>query len=338
MVALFWAVILVRRRRRRQGLDGVSPRDYPSRIGRRKRFNFNFNFKFPTISPLPFSFASPLSRFDQPAIRQRQASSVSGSAYVSNNRIARSDPFPKDTAQAASSIKSGKNDGAPEDIMDEKRQDLRPVQQANIRKSGVSWLKRSSIHSPLCRKSSRASMATALTGANTWSRSGSTASTIRDDTGYFSTSGEAVVEEGSRSGSGNKGTEEVPPMRNLGSQRIMIYTEDTTPTPMTSAGEPVTVTTPPRAFTKEDARAYYRSIWAESSAAGTTERLSAMSTSTDMTSRTSMLGVSGHRESMEQAGLSPPPGYVNMYRNIQIPVATATGIVKTTGNTGIQMR
>lgn len=212
--------------------------------------------------------------------------------------------------------------------------DPEPVQQASIRRSIVSWFRRSSKHHPLRlnpfhRKSSGGSATSIITDAP-MSRSGSIATTLRTNRDGDTQSRERVVEEGS--GSGKIGfLEEIAPMTDLG-----LYgsnTNTTEPTPASS--EPATIIPPPPAFTREDARAYYKSMWAESSAAGSSERMSAMSSWTESTARTSTQGGVG-RESMEQAGLSPPPGFAhatNWQRFTQTP-ASSVAMTITTGTSG----
>lgn len=349
IVALIWAAILIRRRRRRHGLDEANPRDYPSRIGQHPRFRFNFNI--PPFPRLPFSFASPLVRFTQPdpkATPRQQMASPSKPPRVSGHRNVPPDSSNlNENPQAADRTDGGEIDTVPRGWLDEKRHDPgyplplldpEPVQQASIRRSVVSWFQRSSKHhplrlNPLQRKSSLASATSSLTEENLMSRTGSMATTSRADIGYHTGSRESVVAEGSGSDSRDI-LDELPPMSDLGLQGMYTNDPPTTPALAGSAAVPI-VTAPPAAFTREDARAYYRSMWAESSA-GNTERMSAMSSWTDSTMRTSTHGGAG-RESIEQAGLSPPPGHANPY-DFQITSQTPVSSVTTpatmwTGNT-----
>ncbi|KUI55045.1 hypothetical protein VP1G_02305 [Cytospora mali] len=352
IVALIWVAILIRRRRRRHGQDEVDPRDYPSRIGRRQCLDLKFSL--PSIPRLPFSFASPLNRFQKPhssTSLQSQISNPSKPVHISGHREALPDSsIPDEAAQVPyTTTDGGENDVVPQGWMDEKRHDPsyplpllcpEPVQQAGIRSSMVSWFKRSSKHHPLRlnpmhRKGSQASATSTFTSRNTKSRPGSLAKSLRANTGYYPLAGEVIVAEGSRSGNGDI-LEEIPSMSDMGLQGMFTNTT-TAPIPDSSAGETVTVPLP--AFTREDASAYYRRIWPESSSGGTSERMSAMSSWTESTMRASTQGGSG-RESMEQAGLSPPPGYGNSSPRLN-RVTQTTGrplTASTAGSIGAQTR
>ncbi|ROV88141.1 hypothetical protein VMCG_10432 [Cytospora schulzeri] len=73
-----------------------------------------------------------------------------------------------------------------------------------------------------------------------------------------------------RSGNDNTGIlDELPPMPDLGLQKM--YTNETTATQASATSGEETVTAPPLVFTQKDARAYYKRIWAEFSVAGNTE-------------------------------------------------------------------
>ena len=353
-MALIWAAILIRRRRHRHGMDEVDPREYPSRIGRRMQFDFNFNFKLPAIPRLPFSFASPLERFHQPSpnpTSQRNVPSPVGTAQVAEQRNARSDSsILNEAIQAAYRLDGGEEDPVPQGWLDEKRHDPRyplpildpePVQQASIRRSVVSWFERSSKHQPLRLNpmrwaSPRAPRASAMAGGGMRNGPDGTATRSETNTDNPSVSRGSVLAEGS--GDDFRGIEEIPPMPDLGLQEI--YIDGIAPTPTDSAGESVTVPQP--AFTKEDAKAYYKSMWAEVSTPAITERMSALSSWTDMTMRTSYQG-GASRQSVEQTGLSPPPGYANLsnkpngtVQTSMHPVSTSTEIVNLPGSTGTQ--
>ncbi|KAK2613352.1 hypothetical protein N8I77_000270 [Diaporthe amygdali] len=338
IVGLFWAAILIRRRRRRHGQDEVNPRDYASRIGRRSRFNFNL----PSIPPLPFSFTSPLERFYKPkpeAIPKRQVSNPFNAVHVSGHRNARSDSsILNEAIQAAYQMNGGSNDAVPQGFLDEKRRDPNhllplldpePIEQASIRKSVVSWFKRSSRHHPLKLNPSsgnaslRSSTGSTLTGGRR-SRPGSQA-TLRTAS-YHSSSGDSALAESS----GARGMQDVPPLPDLGLQKA--YTNNTAPpapSPTESSSESVTAPLP--VFTRDDAQAYYKSMWAGSSVSGETERMSAMSSWTDVT-RTTMAG--GRSSAMNTPGLSPPPSFhINSNRGSAYPETPITpGFTSTTGS------
>ncbi|KUI69038.1 hypothetical protein VM1G_04673 [Cytospora mali] len=348
IVAFIWVAILIRRRRQRHGQDEVGPRDYPSRIGRRQCVNLKF--RLPSIPRLPFSFASPLNRFQKPnssTSLQSQISNPSKPVHISGHREAPPDSsIPNEAAQVPyATTDGGENDVVPQGWLDEKRHDPsyplpllcpEPVQQAGIRSSMVSWFKRSSKHHPLRlnpmhRKGSQASATSTFTSRNIKSRPGSMAKSLRANTGYYPLAGEGTVAEGSRRKNGGM-LEEIPPMSDLGLQGM--FTNNTTTAP---SGETVTVPLP--AFTREDASAYYRRIWPEPSSGGTSERMSAMSSWTESTMRASTQGGTS-RESMEQAGLSPPPGYGNSSPCLN-RVTQTTGrplTASTAGSIGTQAR
>lgn len=161
-------------------------------------------------------------------------------------------------------------------------------------------------------------------------RPGSIATMSRTKTGYYTESREIGLEEGR--GSGNIATlEELPRMPDLGLQTL--YSSDTNTEATPAQSSEGSATAPPPTFTREDAKAYYKSMLAESSAAGSTERMSALSAWTESTTRTSTQGGPG-RESMEQAGLSPPPGFANS-SNLRRVTQTPPGPVTTTTTTRI---
>lgn len=340
IVGLFWGAILVRRRRHRHGQDERNPRDYASRIGRRSRFNFNL----PSIPALPFSFTTPLERFYKPrpeAIPKRQVSNPFNARHVSGHRNDRSDSaILNEAIQAAYQMDGGHNDAVPRGFLDEKRRDPHhllplldpePIEQASIRKSVVSWFKRSSKHHPLKlnpasgSRSLRCSTGSTLTGG-TRSRPGSQAT--QRTVSYYSNSGDSVVAESS----GARRMQDVPPLPDLDLQKA--YTNNTpaaapaAPSPTESTSESVTAPLP--VFTRDDAQAYYKSMWAGSSVSGETERMSAMSSWTDVT-RTTMAG--GRSSAMNTPGLSPPPSfYSNSNRASAYPQTPITpGYSSTTG-------
>lgn len=326
-------------------------------MGQHRRFKLNLDF--PSFPRLPFSFTSPLARSQIPdsnTTKRRQVSNPSNLVYISGHTDGPSHPNADATAQAADRTNGGGNTVVAKGWQDEKRHDPsyplplldpEPVQQASMRRSMASWFRRSSKHhplrlNPLRRKSSRSSTASISTSGALMSRPGSIATTLRTNMEYVTDSRESVVAEGSASG--NIGIlKELPPMPDLGLQRV--YSSDTTTAPTPAASAEETVTAPPLAFTREESRAYYKSMWAESPAAGNTERMSAMSSWTESTMRLSTQGGAG-RESMEQAGLSPPPGFANpssLKRAAQtsaVPVTTTTTtrILNTTGSPGAQTR
>lgn len=319
IVGLFWGAILIRRRRRRHGQDEVNPRDYASRIGRRSRFNINLS----SIPALPFSFTTPLERFYKPkpeAIPKRQVSNPFNAVHVSGHRNNRSDSdILNEAIQAAYQMEGGQNDAVPRGFLDEKRRDPNhilplldpePIEQASIRKSVASWFKRSSRHHPLKLNPSsgsgsgslRSSIGSTLTGGRR-SRPGSQAT--QRTVSYYSNSGDSAFAESS----GARRMQDVPPLPDLGLQKA--YTNNAAPaaqSPIESTAESTaeSVTAPLPAFTRDDAQAYYKSMWAGSSVSGSTERMSAMSSWTDVT-RTTMAG--GRSSAMNTPGLSPPPSF-----------------------------
>lgn len=347
IVGLFWGAILIRRRRRRHGQDELNPRDYPSRIGQRSRFNFNL----PSIPALPFSFTTPLERFYKPkpeAIPKRQVSNPFNARHVSGHRNDRSDSaILNEAIQAAYQMEGGQSDAVPRGFLDEKRRDPHhllplldpePIEQASIRKSVVSWFKRSSRHHPLKlnpasgSRSLRSSVGSTLTGGRR-SRPGSQAT--QRTVSYYSNSGESAVAESS----GARRMQDVPPLPDLDLQKA--YTNNAAPaaqsptaqsptaqSPTESTSESVTAPLP--VFTRDDAQAYYKSMWAGSSVSGSTERMSAMSSWTDVT-RTTMAG--GRSSAMNTPGLSPPPSfYSGSNRASAYPQTPITpGYTSTTG-------
>ncbi|KAI7782586.1 hypothetical protein LA080_013074 [Diaporthe eres] len=347
IVGLFWGAILIRRRRRRHGQDELNPRDYPSRIGQRSRFNFNL----PSIPALPFSFTTPLERFYKPkpeAIPKRQVSNPFNARHVSGHRNDRSDSaILNEAIQAAYQMEGGQSDAVPRGFLDEKRRDPHhllplldpePIEQASIRKSVVSWFKRSSRHHPLKlnpasgSRSLRSSVGSTLTGGRR-SRPGSQAT--QRTVSYYSNSGESTVAESS----GARRMQDVPPLPDLDLQKA--YTNNAAPaaqsptaqsptaqSPTESTSESVTAPLP--VFTRDDAQAYYKSMWAGSSVSGSTERMSAMSSWTDVT-RTTMAG--GRSSAMNTPGLSPPPSfYSGSNRASAYPQTPITpGYTSTTG-------
>ncbi|KAG6354024.1 hypothetical protein INS49_004995 [Diaporthe citri] len=339
IVGLFWGAILIRRRRRRHGQDELNPSDYPSRIGQRSRFNVNL----PSLPALPFSFTTPLDRFYKPkpeAIPKRQVSNPFNARHVSGHRNDRSDSaILNEAIQAAYQMEGGHSDAVPRGFLDEKRRDPhhllplldpQPIEQASIRKSVVSWFKRSSRHHPLKLNpasgslSLRSSTGSTSTGGRR-SRPGSQATSRT--VSYYSNSGESVVAESS----GARRMQDVPPLPDLDLQKAYTNNAATAPTaqsPTESTSESVTAPLP--VFTRDDAQAYYKSMWAGSSVSGSTERMSAMSSWTDVT-RTTMAG--GRSSAMNTPGLSPPPSFhSSLNRTSAYPQTPITpGYTSTTG-------
>lgn len=330
--------MLIRRRRRRHGQDEVNPRDYASRIGRRSRFDFNL----PSMPSLPFSFTSPLERFYKPkpeAIPKRQVSNPFNAVHVSGHRNERSDSsILNEAIQAAYQMEGGNSSAVPQGWLDEKRRepnhllpllDPEPIEQASIRKSVVSWFKRSSKHHPLKLNpmSQRSSIGSTLTGG-TRSRPGSQAT--QRTVSYYSTSGESAAAESS----GARRMQDVPPLPDLGLQKAYTNTNtntNTPPAPSPTESTSDSVTAPFPVFTRDDAQAYYKSMWAGSSVSGSTERMSAMSSWTDVT-RTTMAG--GRSSAMNTPGLSPPPSFhIHSNRTSAYPQTPITpGYTSTTGS------
>lgn len=129
--------------------------------------------------------------------------------------------------------------------------------------------------------------------------------------------------------SGAKKMQDVPPLPDLDLQKA--YTNNAAPaaqSPTESTSESVTAPLP--VFTRDDAQAYYKSMWAGSSVSGSTERMSAMSSWTDVT-RTTMAG--GRSSAMNTPGLSPPPSfYSGSNRASAYPQTPITpGYTSTTG-------
>lgn len=270
---------------------------------------------------LPFSFTTPLERFYKPkpeAIPKRQVSNPFNAVHVSGHRNARSDSaILNEAIQAAYQMEGGHNDAVPQGFLDEKRRDPHhllplldpaPIEQASIRKSVVSWFKRSSRHHPLKLNPSsgngslRSSIGSTLTGGRR-SRPGSQAT--QRTVSYYSNSGDSAVAESS----GARRMQDVPPLPDLDLQKA--YTNNVaaaaqSPTASTSESTTESVTAPLPVFTRDDAQAYYKSMWAGSSVSGSTERMSAMSSWTDVT-RTTMAG--GRSSAMNTPGLSPPPSF-----------------------------
>ncbi|KAG8166750.1 hypothetical protein KVR01_002439 [Diaporthe batatas] len=317
IVGVLWGTFLIRRRRRRHGQDELDPRGYPSRIGRGSRFDFNL----PSMPALPSSLAAPLERFYKPkpeAIPKRQVSNPFNARHVSGHRDARSDSdILNEAIQAAYQMEDGRNDAVPQGFLDEKRRDPNhllplldpaPVEQAHIRKSVVSWFKRSSRHHPLKLNpasgsgSLRSSIGSNLTGGR---RSRPASQATQRTVSYHSNSGDSAAAESS----GARRMQDVPPLPDLGLQKA--YTNNTapaaqSPTESTAESTAESVTAPLPVFTRDDAQAYYKSMLAGSSVSGSTERMSAMSSWTDVT-RTTMAG--GRSSAMPTPGLSPPPSF-----------------------------
>lgn len=274
---------------------------------------------------LPSSFTTPLERFYKPkpeAIPKRQVSNPFNARHVSGHRNDRSDSaILNEAIQAAYQMEDGRNDAVPQGFLDEKRRDPHhllplldpaPFEQASIRKSVVSWFKRSSRHHPLKLNpasgngSLRSSIGSTLTGGR---RSRPTSQTTQRTVSYFSNSGDNAVAESS----GARRMQDVPPLPDLGLQKAYTNNNNITapaaqsPTQSTSAESTAeSVTAPLPVFTRDDAQAYYKSMWAGSSVSGSTERMSAMSSWTDVT-RTTMAG--GRSSAMNTPGLSPPPSF-----------------------------
>lgn len=268
---------------------------------------------------LPFSFTTPLERFYKPkpeAIPKRQVSNPFNARHVSGHRNDRSDSsILNEAIQAAYQMEGGHNDAVPRGFLDEKRRDPHhllplldpePIEQASIRKSVVSWFKRSSRHHPLKlnpasgSRSLRSSVGSTLTGGRR-SRPGSQATSRT--VSYYSNSGDSAVAESS----GARRMQDVPPLPDLDLQKAYTNNAATEPaaqSPTESTSESVTAPLP--VFTRDDAQAYYKSMWAGSSVSGSTERMSAMSSWTDVT-RTTMAG--GRSSAMNTPGLSPPPSF-----------------------------
>lgn len=290
---------------------------------------------------LPFSFTTPLERFYKPkpeAIPKRQVSNPFNARHVSGHRNDRSDSaILNEAIQAAYQMEGGHNDAVPRGFLDEKRRDPHhllplldpePIEQASIRKSVVSWFKRSSKHHPLKlnpasgSRSLRSSTGSTLTGGRR-SRPGSQAT--QRTVSYYSNSGDSAVAESS----GARRMQDVPPLPDLDLQKA--YTNNTPPAaPSPTESTPESVTAPLPVFTRDDAQAYYKSMWAGSSVSGETERMSAMSSWTDAT-RTTMAG--GRSSAMNTPGLSPPPSfYSNSNRASAYPQTPITpGYSSTTG-------
>ncbi|POS71260.1 hypothetical protein DHEL01_v210350 [Diaporthe helianthi] len=317
IVGILWGTMLIRRRRRRHGQDGNDPHDYPSRIGPKSRFNITL----PSMPALPSSFTAPLERFYKPkpeTIPKRQVSNPFNARHVSGHREARSDSaILNEAIQAAYQMEDGRNDAVPQGFLDEKRRDPHhllplldpaPVDQATIRKSVVSWFKRSSRHHPLKLNpasgsgSLRSSIGSTLTGGR---RSRPESQATQRTVSYYSHSGESAVAETS----GARKMQDVPPLPDLGLQKA--YTNNTAPvaqSPTQSAAESAaeSVVAPLPVFTRDDAQAYYKSMWPGSPVSGSSERMSAMSSWTDVT-RTTMAG--GRSSAINTPGLSPPPSF-----------------------------
>lgn len=295
---------------------------------------------------LPFSFTTPLERFYKPkpeAIPKRQVSNPFNARHVSGHRNEGSDSaILNEAIQAAYQMEGGHSDAVPRGFMDEKRRDPHhllplldpePIEQASIRKSVVSWFKRSSRHHPLKlnpasgSRSLRSSVGSTLTGGRR-SRPGSQAT--QRTVSYYSNSGDSAVAESS----GARRMQDVPPLPDLDLQKA--YTNNTVPaaqSPTESTSESVTAPLP--VFTRDDAQAYYKSMWAGSSVSGDTERMSAMSSWTDVT-RTTMAG--GRSSAMNTPGLSPPPSFHSgSNRTSAYPQTPVTpGYTNTTGPSSVE--
>lgn len=303
---------------------------------------------------LPFSFTTPLERFYKPkpeAIPKRQVSNPFNARHVSGHRNDRSDSaILNEAIQAAYQMEDGRND-IPQGFLDEKRRDPNhllplldpaPVEQASIRKSVASWFKRSSRHHPLKLNpasgsgSLRSSIGSTLTGGRR-SRPGSQAT--QRTVSYYSNSGDSAVAESS----GARRMQDVPPLPDLGLQKA--YTNNIAPaaqSPTQSTSESTaestaeSVTAPLPVFTRDDAQAYYKSMWAGSSVSGSTERMSAMSSWTDVT-RTTMAG--GRSSAMNTPGLSPPPSFhSNSNRGSAMPQTPITPAYTSTTAEGTRTR
>lgn len=187
-------------------------------------------------------------------------------------------------------------DSVPKGFLDEKKHDPNyplpllepePILQASIRQSIVNWFKRSSGHHPL-----------KLNPMSRWSRS-TRASTVNSQVGgsgfpsrtpsMYSSSAYSVTAEDMASVNGS-----IPPVPPLNIQRQYTGATNTNNTPTElSSPEPV--------FTRDDAQAYYKTMWASES-----ERMSTASSWTDAT-RSTMRASAGPAT----AGLSPPTYYSN---------------------------
>jgi hypothetical protein len=276
---------------------------------------------------LPSFLAAPLERLYKPkpdAIPKRQVSNPFNARHVSGHRDDRSNSAILNEAIRAAYQVDGRNDSIPQGFLDEKRQDPQhllplldaaPVEQASIRRSIVSWFKRSSRHHPLKLNpaggggSLRSSIGSALTGARR-SRPGS--QVTQSTASYYSNSGDSAMAESSGA---KRMQDDAPPLPDLELQKA--YTNNNmvpalqspgSPTLSTSESTAESVTAPLPVFTRDDAQAYYRSMWAVSMSGSTesTERMSAMSSWTDAT-RTTMAG--GRSSAMNTPGLTPPPSF-----------------------------
>lgn len=295
---------------------------------------------------LPFSFTTPLERFYKPkpeAIPKRQISNPFNAKHVSGHRNDRSDSsILNEAIQAAYHMEDGHSEAVPRGFLDEKRRDPHhllplldpePIEQASIRKSVVSWFKRSSRHHPLKlnpasgSRSLRSSVGSTLTGGRR-SRPGS--QVTQRTVSYYSNSGDSAVAESS----GARRMQDVPPLPELDLQKA--YTNNAapavqSPTRSTAESTAESVTAPLPVFTRDDAQAYYKSMWAGSVSGSTdNERMSAMSSWTDVT-RTTMAG--GRSSAMNTPGLSPPPSFhSNSNRGSAYPQTPITpGYTSTTG-------
>lgn len=283
--------------------------DYASTIGRPGR-----SCKFPS---LPFSLPFGRSSSSLSINTNGGGSPRRTLALPFSSKVKRSDASIMDEAiRAAYGTDS---DPVPKGFLDEKRHDPNyplpllepePVPQASIRQSIVRWFKRSSGHHPL-----------KLNPMSRWSRS-TRASTLTYNKRTSSMYSVPIYLANQDDFSSMRSS--VPPVPPLNIQRqatgasnngvaVATPTAAEAPTPVAVPSELPAAPMP--AFTRDDAQAYYKTMWASES-----ERTSVASSWTDVT-RSTMRVSTGPTT----AGLSPPPSYSNRDTLVTDPDTSSLG-------------
>lgn len=219
--------------------------------------------------------------------------------FGGGNKVKRSDASIMDEAIQAA-YGGDRETTIPKGFLDEKKHDPNyplpllepePILQASIRQSLVSWFKRSSRHHPL-----------KLSPMSRWSRS------TRASTFHSEAAGNNRVPS-QYSASVYSDRDSIPPIPPLNIKRANNNNNNNNPPP---AGPSELPATPEPVFTRDDAQAYYKTMYHSES-----ERMSTASSWTDATRSTMRVSAAP-----VTAGLSPPTYYSN--RNTLTDMTTLT--------------
>lgn len=281
--------------------------DYESSLEKPRRFNFGW----PSMPMFSRSSGESNGRISAPF----------GATKRSNSSIM------DEAMRAAYGTEDTSFSSTPRGFLDEKRLDPNyplplleptPIPQASIRKSIVSWFKRSSGHHPLqlnpMSRWSRSTMQSSAPLTGGLSRRSSTRSNTNSQ--YASSTYSVGVNDMMFTMAGVRET--IPPVPKLDLQRAYTGTSTVSTLPQTippdypTPAQAAVVASPEPAFSRDQAQAYFNSHWA------TMSRVSSVTAGT----RTTMGGESA---GMRTPGLSPPSYYLGSNRGTSTVQSSPSG-------------